>query len=376
MKILAAGHSFIIDANRLQWKDLASLGHIVDLITPAYYQSSLQAHIDYKPNPQIDYAFNKVFALPVHFPSNNSFFFFSPLKLFSIFRLEKYDAMILMQETWSLSLFFFVLLKTFTKNRRTPLYLGITQNLKKKRLYPLRFLERFNCYFCRGILGCCDETREVLEWKGIKTPWDYFPFSYSDELIAKPSPIIRDKIVIGYLGRLEEEKGLIALKQAFLELHDEMGGEIEMLIAGAGSLDVLFHHHPQIHFLGRINHTAVKDFYEKINVFVLPSETRSFWKEQFGRVLIETVAAKRLVIGSNSGAIPEVLSKMGIHSIFQEGNVKDLKRAIRIEMSELNSQELEKTLEKRARLCAKNFESKEVAQYLENILYRDKENLI
>ena len=54
------------------------------------------------------------------------------------------------------------------------------------------------------------------------------------------------------------------------------------------------------------------------------------WKEQFGHVIIEAMACKVPVIGSDSGEIPHVIGDAGL--IFPEGNdadfivVEDLKK--------------------------------------------------
>jgi glycosyltransferase involved in cell wall biosynthesis len=53
-----------------------------------------------------------------------------------------------------------------------------------------------------------------------------------------------------------------------------------------------------------------------MDVLVLPSDTHKGWKEQFGRVLIEAMACQVPVIGSSSGAIPEVIGEAGL--IFPE----------------------------------------------------------
>ena len=66
---------------------------------------------------------------------------------------------------------------------------------------------------------------------------------------------------------------------------------------------------------------------EQMDVFVLPSLTRSNWMEQFGRVLIEAMACETPVIGSSSGEIPRVIGEAGL--IFPEGNVQALSNCIR-----------------------------------------------
>jgi glycosyltransferase involved in cell wall biosynthesis len=71
-----------------------------------------------------------------------------------------------------------------------------------------------------------------------------------------------------------------------------------------------------------------------MNTLVLPSETNYDvktmtaigWKEQFGHVLIEAMACKVPVIGSNSGEIPHVIGKAGL--IFPEGDDSALKKCI------------------------------------------------
>ena len=64
-----------------------------------------------------------------------------------------------------------------------------------------------------------------------------------------------------------------------------------------------------------------------LDVLVLPSRTTPSWKEQFGRVLIEANACGTPVIGSSSGAIPEVVGGAGI--VVPERNAKALADALR-----------------------------------------------
>ena len=48
-----------------------------------------------------------------------------------------------------------------------------------------------------------------------------------------------------------------------------------------------------------------------MDALVLMSETTPTWKEQFGRVIVEAQACGTPVIGSDSGAIPDVVGKGG-----------------------------------------------------------------
>ncbi|NEO50130.1 MAG: glycosyltransferase family 4 protein, partial [Moorea sp. SIO4A3] len=71
-----------------------------------------------------------------------------------------------------------------------------------------------------------------------------------------------------------------------------------------------------------------------MNTLVLPSETNyKFktltsvgWKEQFGHVLIEAMASKVPVIGSDSGEIPYVIGDAGL--VFPEKNESELRHCL------------------------------------------------
>ena len=63
-----------------------------------------------------------------------------------------------------------------------------------------------------------------------------------------------------------------------------------------------------------------------LDTLVLPSRTTPRWKEQFGRVIIEAQACERPVVGSASGAIPEVIGEAGL--VFPERDAKALAGAL------------------------------------------------
>jgi glycosyltransferase involved in cell wall biosynthesis len=54
------------------------------------------------------------------------------------------------------------------------------------------------------------------------------------------------------------------------------------------------------------------------DIFILPSETMPYWKEQFGHVLVEAMACENVVVGSSSAEIPNVIGDAGF--IFPEKN--------------------------------------------------------
>ena len=124
---------------------------------------------------------------------------------------------------------------------------------------------------------------------------------------------------VGYAGRLVESKGVFDLLEAASKLNDvqlvfigdgEARGELETRAGG------------NVHFTGARPLQELPTLFSAFDCLVLPSRTTASWKEQFGRVLIEAAACGVPVVGSDSGAIPEVIGQgdraMGL--IFPEGD--------------------------------------------------------
>jgi glycosyltransferase involved in cell wall biosynthesis len=362
-QILIIGHSFIVDTNRSIWNDLGKLPNTkVDMIVPHSWKSNLIKKMLFQFNPETDQELRHIFPLETFFKGNGSFYFFNPWSLYKILKKEKYDAILLAQETWSLSLLALNVIRTITHNRKTSLFLWVCQNIKKKNLYWLRFMERLNTSTLTSILCCCSEIEEVIQWKGIKNECRYFPFSFDRKNYpGENSPIQVQNIRLGYMGRISEEKGIDKLLLAYDELKKKYP-KITLTIAGNGKLVPDIQKRKDITFLGVLPHNEAHLFYQKIDLFILPSQTRPFWKEQFGRVIVESVASGRAIVGSSSGAIPEVMNNLELPYIFQEDSVEDLIRQTDLAINDIHSGKMEKVLEKAKEKVFHLYEQKQVAK--------------
>ena len=121
--------------------------------------------------------------------------------------------------------------------------------------------------------------------------------------------------LLGYVGRLVEEKGLADMVQALRFC----GPDIHCVFLGGGpykdALVQLAHtlgKSDQVHFLPRLPQEKLPDVMNALDALALVSHTTATWKEQFGRVIIEAHACGTPVIGSRSGAIPEVVGTAGL----------------------------------------------------------------
>jgi len=140
--------------------------------------------------------------------------------------------------------------------------------------------------------------------------------------------------VIAYFGRLIKEKGVHILIKALESIKDlpwhlmmddfdkyttEYALEVQQLLKEAGIVDRVVFINP--------NHFEIASFMNACDVMVVPSISTAVWKEQYGRVAAEGLACGKVIIASNSGALPELLGGNGL--LFQEGDVNALIELLR-----------------------------------------------
>jgi glycosyltransferase involved in cell wall biosynthesis len=224
---------------------------------------------------------------------------------------------------------------------RIPFGFYSCQNIRKDYPPPFGWMERMVYRSSRFAFPITETVGEVLRTKGYKgdltvcpLPFDpglYHP--YSQEEIP---PVLQKKgneLLIGYVGRIVEAKGLRTLIKA-LEQVPRAGWKLAVvgtgpfdcefreLIQSAGLTDHVLH-------LGFVPHEETPRYLAAFGLLVLPSETQPNWKEQFGRVLIEALACGTPVVGSDSGEIPNLISSSGGGIVFPERDAEAFAEALK-----------------------------------------------
>lgn len=146
-----------------------------------------------------------------------------------------------------------------------------------------------------------------------------------DELGLTP-----DTFLVGYLGRLVYEKGIDLLLEALAQLPPQ----VTLALAGSGDYEPQLRAlanrlgvEQRVRWLGRLPRERVPVFLAACDTLVLPSRGIPVWQEQFGMVLVEAMLSGTPVVGSSSGAIPEVAGEGGL--IFPEGEAGALAAQLR-----------------------------------------------
>jgi len=181
------------------------------------------------------------------------------------------------------------------------------------------------------------------------------------------------RFAIGYVGRFAAEKGLDTLVKAVERVSDG-----HLLLIGRGPLQIAIESQAaaagmkdRLTFVGSVPHHEVPLYLNAMDVLVLPSLTTPTWKEQFGHVLVEAMACGTPVIGSNSGAIPEVVESAGL--IFPEGDYTTLAGILQRLASHRNElQELSKAGLERVRLLYTHTRIAEKTLQIYQAMMRDK----
>ena len=150
------------------------------------------------------------------------------------------------------------------------------------------------------------------------------------EPLTMPFSRMEDDFVVGFAGRICEEKGWKVLFTALLSLPTSF----KCLIAGDGPQLPELHswvNRPglqgRVFYMGLLPKDALWRFYCAVDCLAVPSLTFPKWKEQFGGVLADGMAMGLPLVGSDSGAIPEVIGPAGL--IVPENNPSALAAAIK-----------------------------------------------
>jgi glycosyltransferase involved in cell wall biosynthesis len=137
------------------------------------------------------------------------------------------------------------------------------------------------------------------------------------------------ELAIGFVGRLVPERGLDLLFRACVGL----AGKWTLTVVGTGpsqeELEALAQRlgiSARISWLGALPRQAVDEVWPRLDCLVLPNRTTERWVMTEGRAAIHAMANCVAVVGTNSGALPEIIGDAG--RIVPEEDVASLTAAL------------------------------------------------
>ena len=195
---------------------------------------------------------------------------------------------------------------------------------------PSRLLYDFDTRLERAVFRRADavmarnrEAIGVLARRGFQGRCEYIPWGVDTGFFRPREKREPAAYTIGFVGRFIREKGVMDLVEACRGLKTPHrlllvgSGPLEAELAGAAAKS-----QGRIELVPVTPNENMPRLYAGMDVLVLPSRTGLYWKEQFGRVLVEAMACGVTVAASDSGAMPDVVGDAGL--IYPEGDANAL----------------------------------------------------
>ncbi len=343
MKVLLVGHSYMTD---IAQKKLEELGKKVDLylLTPKKWRHTLGLYEFKKRGKGF-----KPIVKSVRFSGNNSLYTFPGFS--DIVKKVEPDIIHVEEEPWSR-----VALQAAKIGKK--LIVFTWENIYKNLNFPFSKIEKNVLKNVSCVIAGNKEAGKIIKKKGYEGRIKIIPQFGIDTDFFYKSGRKKKGFTIGFVGRLVKEKGLLVLMDAAKKIK----GNFRLLFVGDGNLKnslnrIAKRDKIKIRIIGTVPHSKVRDYLNKMDCLVLPSLTTKKWKEQFGQVLAEAMACEVPVIGSDSGAIPEVVGNSGL--VFREGDSSELAKKIKYLM---NNSKARTSLGKKGRMrVLRNYTNRKIA---------------
>ncbi len=331
MRILFVSHSSVLKYHQQKLKILASkYGHDIILVSPLSWKEGGRGAELYTGNREIKYVAGDVFTF-----GNRMLHIYRDAG--KIFKKIMPDIVHLEEEPYNAPCFQFI--KHAKKYKKKSIFFT-WENIRKNYNPVYSFCEKYSLKNSDAAIAGNEEAAGILKSRNFRGEISVMPqygVNAGDFPRKKAAGLSKkDSVNISFLGRLIPEKGV----EYLIEAVKGMEG-VRLNIAGSGSgkyikklkkkaeegggTENIFFHSP-------VERENVPRFLSETDIVALPSVTTGVWKEQFGRVIIESFAAKAAVIGSSSGEIPNVINGAGL--IFPEGNAFELRKKIKMLMND------------------------------------------
>jgi glycosyltransferase involved in cell wall biosynthesis len=304
-KVLRIYHSAVVPAWRERDRELRRNGADVTLVAPRTWKEAAgTVGLD---------AGDDAFVVGARtFGHHPALFVYDPLPLWRLMRRHRFDVVDAHEEPYSLAAAEMRMLASLLQpTARLVVYSA--QNLLKRYPWPVRRIESRTLASAAAAYVCSQAAGEVLRAKGFTGELHPLPLGVDTSRFSpRAEGTAGERLVVGYVGRLTEWKGVDVLIAA-------LGGERdwELVIAGDGPvrahLEALAADHAvPATFLGTVAHDDLPHLYRRLDVLAVPSRAVTFWIEQFGRVAVEGMASGVPVVASALGALPEVVGDAGV----------------------------------------------------------------
>lgn len=373
MKILVISHAAVQKGYQKKFVEIAKYPNIeITILLPEYWIENyryVKTYIESKAN--IQYVIGK----SVWKGFGSRYFFIT--KLWMLVKNIKPDIIHIEQEPWSLAALQIVLYRNLISPKSKIIFrTSRSFNVKLKFPFLLKIIEKYVYKYSEFAFPLNLDAVKFLRLRGYKKGLQVCPNGVDTDIfypkIFKKHiklPIEKNKFNIGYIGRFIEAKGIKYLIEAVSNIKKDC----KLILIGDGPNKKelkrqanYYKIEDRIKFVETIKLEEVPEYLNCLDVLVLPSYKTDEWEEFFGRVLVEAMACKVPVIGSDSGEIPNVIKDAGL--IFPSHNSTELKKCI---LKVISNEEVRKEMvEKGYTRVQENYSWKAIAKLTVEVYYK------
>ena len=332
LRVLFVSHTYVVGVNQGKLQAIAETGQVeVGLLAPNNWQAT-----EWNRTLELEKPFAeiKIYPAPVWFTGRVGAHLYNPWKIRQVIRDFKPDVIQVEEEIFSLCA---LEVAFWAKSFSIPMVVFGWENQQRSLPTFRRWVRDFVMKTTNLFLAGNQDGAEVMRNWNYSGQIEVMPqMGVDTKLFAPIAKEPRDKLNIGFLGRLVPEKGLDVLFTAVNQLKNQ-DLDFQVTICGSGASEAnlrrsvtMMQINERVIWRGAVPHEAAPIELSKFDVLVLPSRSIATWKEQFGHVIIEAMAMGIPVIGSSCGEIPHVIDRDDL--VFPEGNpvalAEILKRAI------------------------------------------------
>lgn len=320
LRILTIGHSHIVALNRAMWRELAQ-DHNFDITVaaPKVFKGDLRP-LTVDPEPA---------GSPLHLVSLDAkwtgrihLFRYHHGQLRKLMHEGKFDIVHAWEEPY---IYAGYQIARSLRDSPSRFVFRTAQSLVKRYPPPFNFFERqtlrwTQAWIAGGHLvfetmlkrGFPRETGRVLT---LAVDVDAFRPLTDDQRRKVLQELGMQSPVLGFLGRLSQDKGLDVLMRAVELLPASQPWNL--LLLGSGPYENKVEDWAKARGwqdrvrVKLVKHDEVPGYLAAMDMLLAPSQTTGHWREQFGRMIVEAFASGVPVIGSDSGEIPFVIGDAG-----------------------------------------------------------------
>jgi glycosyltransferase involved in cell wall biosynthesis len=307
LHVLRIYHSGVVTAYRQRDRELRRRGVEVTLATARRWNEggdpvSLQEGDDR-------------FVVPARTLGRHPFLFvYDPRPLWRLLRSRRFDLIDAHEEPASLAAAEVMVLRRLLQPAAKLTFYS-AENLPKRYPLPFRWIERVALRSAAAVHCCNQAATDRLRTKGFRGHLRVVGLGVDvDHFRPGAGPRPPGPFRVGYVGRIEDRKGvrvllaaLATLPQMTLDLFGEGSGradlEREVARTGLGG---------RVRIRGFASHDELPELYRRFDALCVPSLPTPEWVEQFGRVAVEAMASGVPVVASDLGSLPEVVGDAGI----------------------------------------------------------------